>query len=219
VTLARFRLRPVPWAWLGLLAAGWVPFARLVATAPADPEIGVDAFLLAGLLLGLGAGVLAAPETDPPRDLLRAAPLARWAGLALRLAGWLALGTAAVAAASAWVGPTGGWTANQLARAAAVNFLLTTAVSFLAAGPTSAFGGGLAGLAAALAVEAAGRAWPEGFPVHLAPGPADPGRPWTLAASAALVAAALALEHRTGLGTGPRPDAERRPRAPVEPVP
>jgi hypothetical protein len=219
MSLARFRLRPVPWAWLALLAAGWVPFARLVAAAPTHPQIGVDAFLLAGLLLGLGAGLLAAPETDPPRDLLRAAPVARWAGLALRLAGWLALGTAAVAAASAWVEGTGGWTANQLARAAAANFLLTSGVSFLAAGWTSAFAGGLTALAAALAVEAAGRTWPEGFPVRLAPGPTDPGRPWTLAASAVLMAAALALEHRAGLGAGPRPVAERRPRVPVGPLP
>jgi hypothetical protein len=203
VTLARFRLRPVPWARLVLLAAGWVPFARLVATAPTDPQIGVDAFLLGGLTLGLGAGVLAAPETDPPRDLLRSVPVARWAGLALRLAGWLVLGAAAVAAASAWADGTAGWTAAQLARAAGANFLLATAVSFLAAGPTSAFAGGAAALAAALAVEAAGRAWPEGFPLRLAAGPGHPGRAWTVAASAALVAAALALERRAGLRAGP----------------
>ena len=76
--LARYRLRPVPWGWLAVLAAGWLLFTRLLAGLPGDPGVGVALFRWAALLLGLGGAVLAAPETDPPRDLLRAAPVPRW---------------------------------------------------------------------------------------------------------------------------------------------
>lgn len=202
MTLARFRLRPVPWTWLVLLAAGWVPLARLLAAAPADAGTGVAAFRLAALLLGLGAAVLAAPETDPPRDLLRSTAVSRWPGLALRLAGWLALGTTAVAATAAWLDGTAGWAAADLGRAAMANFLLMTAVCFLVASLTSVLGGGAAGLAAVLALHGATLAWPERFPVKLGSVPGDPAWPasqaWTTAGAAALVTAALALEHRAG---------------------
>jgi hypothetical protein len=207
VPLARLWLRPVPWAWLALLVAGWVPLARLAAAAPADPELGVTAFRLAAVGLGLGAAVLAAPETDPPRDLLRAVPVPRWVGLAVRLAGWLVLGVPAVVVAAAWVDGTGGWPAADLVRAALPGFLLMTAVCFLAAGPTSVLGGGGAGLAAVLASSTAARTWPERFPIQLLAVPGDPGwpasQPWTVATAATLVAAALALEHRAGTRLAP----------------
>jgi hypothetical protein len=207
VTLAGGWLRPVPWARLGLLVAGWVPLARLAAAAPADPEVGVTAFRLAAVGLGLGAAVLAAPETDPPRDLLRAAPVPRWVGLAVRLAGWLVLGVPAVVVAAAWVDGTGGWAAADLVRVALPGFLLLTAVCFLAAGPTSVLGGGGAGLAAVLASHTAARTWPERFPIQLLAVPGDPAWPasrtWTVAAAATLVAAALLLEHRAGARLAP----------------
>ena len=90
--LARYRLRPVPWGWLAVLAAGWLLLTRLLVELPNDPGMGVTVFRWAALLLGLGGAVLAAPETDPPQDLLRAGPVPHWRTLALRLAGWLALG-------------------------------------------------------------------------------------------------------------------------------
>ena len=92
LTLVRGRLRPVPWAWLAVLAAGWGLLTQLMASAVGDPNTRVVAFRWAALLLGLGGAVLAAPETDPPRDVLRAAPVPLWGTLVLRLAGWLVLG-------------------------------------------------------------------------------------------------------------------------------
>jgi hypothetical protein len=202
MTLARFRLRPVPWAGLTLLAGAWMLLARLVATAPAKPEIGVTAFRMAALLLGLAGALLAAPETDPPRDLLRSAPRARWRALALRLAGWLALGAPAVLGAAAWLAGTAGWSGADLARAALPDFLLMTAACFLGAGPTSALGGGVAGLAAVAALAAAGRAWPARFPVQLGSLPGEPAwatsRAWMVGFAVAMAATALLLEARAG---------------------
>jgi hypothetical protein len=71
---------------------------------------------LAAFLLGVSGAVLAAPETDLPRDVLRTTPTARWRTLALRLAGWLALGTAPIVALAVLLDGTGGWTAADLAR-------------------------------------------------------------------------------------------------------
>jgi hypothetical protein len=216
MTLARYRLRPLPWAGLALLAGAWVPLARLAAAAPPDPDDGVAAFRMAALALGLGAAVLAAPETDPPRELLRAAPLARWKALALRLAAWLALGTAAVLAAARLAG-TDGWTGADLALAAWPNLLLMNAACFLGAAPTSTLGGGAAGLAAVVALERAGRAWPAWFPVRPTDVPGGPGwaasQVWTLALGLALAAAALLLEARAGTRPGGRPQPTRPRRA------
>ena len=127
LALARFRLRPVPWGWLAVLAAGWFLLTGCWPPFLGDPELGVMVFRWAALLLGLGGAVLAAPETDPPRDLLRAAPVPRWRTLALRLAGWLALGAAPVLALAVLLDGTAGWTAADLARGTLPNFLLATA--------------------------------------------------------------------------------------------
>ena len=114
--LARYRLRPVPWGWLAVLAAGWLPLIWLLVGLPSNQAIGVTVFRWAALLLGLGGVVLAAPETDPPRDLLRVGPVPRWRTLALRLAGWLALGAASVLALAALLDGLAGWVAADLAR-------------------------------------------------------------------------------------------------------
>jgi hypothetical protein len=218
VTLARFRLCPVPWAGLVVLAVVWVPLARLAVTGPAEPEDGVTAFRMAALALGLGAAVLAAPETDPPRDLLRATPLAHWRALAPRLAGWLALATAALLAAARLAG-TGGWTGAELALAAWPNLLLMSAACLLGAGPTSTLGGGAAGLAVVVALERAGRAWPE-LPLRPVDVPGGPGwaasQAWTVALGLALAAAALLLEARAGTRPGARRPSPSRSRRATE---
>jgi hypothetical protein len=215
VTLARFRLRPVPWAGLVVLAAVWVPLARLAASGPAEPEDGVTAFRMAALGLGLGAAVLVAPETDPPRDLLRATPLAHWPALGPRLAGWLVLATAALLAAARLAG-TAAWTGAELALAGWPNLLLMSAACLLGAGPTSTLGGGAAGLAVVVALERAGRAWPE-LPLRPVDVPGGPGwaasQAWTLALGLALVAAALLLEARAGTRSGGRRPRDRPRRA------
>jgi hypothetical protein len=167
LALARFRLRPVPWGWLAVLAAGWCLLTELLVAVPRDPQVGVVVVRWAALLLGLGGVVLAAPETDPPRDLLRAVPVPRWRTLALRLAGWLALGAVAVQVLAVRLDGTAGWTAADLIRGGWPNFLLATAAGFLAANLTSVLGGGTAAMAAMVGLDTAGRAWPAGFPVQL----------------------------------------------------
>jgi hypothetical protein len=214
-TLARGRLRPIPWGRLAVLAAGWCLVAALLATVPRDPGRGVVVVRWAAFVLGLGGGVLAAPETDPARDVLRAAPTPWWRTLALRLAGWLLLGTVPVLALAVWLDGTAGWTAANLVRGALPNFLLVTAAGFLAASRTSVLGGGAAAMAAVVGLDTAGRAWPAEFPVQLRGVPGGPhwqaSRVWMVAGSLALVVVALLAERRTGLGlarprrAGPRP--------------
>ena len=208
-TLIRHRLRPVPWRWLALVAAGWFLLAGLLATGATDPGDGVIRFRLAVFLLGLGAAVLTAPETDPARDVLRAAPVPLWRTLALRLAGWLALGTPPILALAVLLDGTGGWTAADLARAALPSFLLVTAASFLAARAMSALVGGAFATAAVAALGLAGRMWPQ-LPLQLGSVPAAPhwqtSRALTVAVSVLLVVMTLYLEHRTGR----RPSTPRR---------
>ena len=206
LALARFRLRPVRWGWLAVLAAGWFLLTELLAAVPRDPQLGVMVVRWAALLLGLGGVVLAAPETDPPRDLLRAAPVPRWRTLALRLAGWLALGALAVLTLAVRLAGTAGWTAADLVRGMLPNFLLATAAGFLAANLTSVLGGGAAAMAAIVGLDTAGRAWPAGFPVQLRSVPGAPhwqaSRVWMVGLSLALVAVALLLEARAGTRVG-----------------
>jgi hypothetical protein len=201
-TLARGRLRPIPWGWLAVLAAAWCLVAALLATVPRDPGLRVVVFRWAAFVLGLGGGVLAAPETDPARDVLRAAPTPWWRTLALRLAGWLLLGTASVLVLAVWLAGTAGWTAANLVRGALPNFLLVTAAGFLAASRTSVLGGGAAAMAVVAGLDVAGRAWPAWFPVQLRSVPGGPhwqaSRVWMVASSLALIAAALLAERRAG---------------------
>jgi hypothetical protein len=216
LALARGRLRPVPWGWLAVLAAGWLLLTDLLAAAPRDPQLGVMVFRWAGFLLGLGGVVLAAPETDPPRDVLRAAPVPLWETLALRLAGWLALGSVAVLTLAVRLGGTAGWTAADLASGALPNFLLATAAGFLAANLTSALGGGAAAMAAMIGLDTAARVWLAGFPIQLRSVPGAPhwqaSRAWMVAASLALIAVALLLEARVGARFGlPRRRRSARP--------
>ena len=206
LALARFRLRPVRWGWLAVLAAGWFLLTELLAAVPRDPQLGVMVVRWAALLLGLGGVVLAASETDPPRDLLRAAPVPRWRTLALRLAGWLALGALAVLTLAVRLDGTAGWTAADLVLGGLPNFLLATAAGFLAANLTSVLGGGAAAMAAIVGLDTAGRAWPAGFPVQLRSVPGAPhwqaSRVWMVGLSLALVAVALLLEARAGTRVG-----------------
>jgi hypothetical protein len=219
LALAHGRLRPVPWEWLAVLAAGWLLLTDLLAAAPRDPATGVVVFRWAAVLLGLGGAVLAAPETDPPRDLLRAAPVPRWRTLALRLAGWLLLGTIPILTLAVRLGGTAGWTTADLSRAALPNFLLATAAGFLAANLTSVLGGGAAAMAAIVGLDTAGRVWPAGFPIQLRGVPGSPHWPaspaWMVAGSLALVAVALLLEARAGARVGlprrRRPSVRRSP--------
>jgi hypothetical protein len=215
--LARYRLRPVPWGWLAVLAAGWLLFIRLLVDLVGDPSIGVMIFRWSSLLLGVAGAVMSAPETDPPHDVLPAAPVPRWRTLALRLAGWLALGAAAILALAVLMDGTAGWAAADLARATLPGFGLATAAAFLAAARTSILGGGAAAMAAVLSLSTAGRAWPAWFPIPLDSVPGGPrwqsSRAWMVGLGLALVAAALVIERRTGTGLG----VSRRRRGPARP--
>ena len=211
--LTGYRLRPVPWAWLAGLAVVWLLLTRALAAAAPDPGARFGVLRWAAALLGLGATLLAAPEADPPRDLLRAAPVPSWRAQVLRLGGWLALGAAPILALAALLGPVTGWSAPDLARSALPGFLLATAAAFMAAGRTSILGGGAVAMAVLVALDTAARSWPAWFPVRLAGVPGDPRWPsslaWTVGLSLALVVAALALEARTGTGVAGLPDRRR----------
>jgi hypothetical protein len=204
--LARGRLRPVPWCWLTVLAAGWSLATRALAGIPGDPATGVVVLRWAAFLLGLGGAILTAPETDPPRDVLRTTPVPLWRTLALRLTGWLLLGVAPVVALAPEFGGTGGWTTTQLGWGALPNLLLVTAAGFLAARVTSTMGGGAAALTAVIALDLVARAWPTGFPIQLLSVPGDPSwqasRAWMVVGSLGLVAVALVLERSTGTRLG-----------------
>jgi hypothetical protein len=217
--LAGYRLRPVPWAWLAGLAVGWLLLTRAVAAAAPDPGVRVGVLRWAAATLGLGASLLAAPETDPPRDMLRAAPVPSWRALALRLGGWLALAAAPVLALAVLLGPATGWSAPDLARGALPGFLLATAAGFAAAGRTSILAGGAVAMTVLVALDTAARAWPAWFPVQLASVPGDPRWPsshaWLVGLSLVLVAAALVLEARAGARHGP---FRRRPSARPDPA-
>jgi hypothetical protein len=206
LALPRFRLRPVRWGWLAVLATGWFLLTELLAAVPHDPQVSVVVVRCAALLLGLGGVVLAAPETDPPREVLRAAPVPRWRTLALRLAGWLALGALAVLTLAVRLDGTAGWTAADLVLGGLPNFLLATAAGFLAANLTSVLGGGAAAMAAIVGLDTAGRAWPAGFPVQLRSVPGAPhwqaSRVWMVGLSLALMTVALLLEARAGTRVG-----------------
>ena len=214
VDLARYRLRPLAWGWLAVLAGGWLLLARLLADLPADPGMGVTLVRWAALLLGLGGAILTAPETDPPRDLLRAGPVPRWRALAVRLAAWLALGAAPILALAALLDGLVGWAAADLVRATLPGFWLATSVGFLVGAWASVLGGGAAAIAVAVGLSAAGRAWPAWFPIQLGSVPSDPrwqsSRAWLVGLGLVLVVATLALEARAGARHGlPR----RRPAA------
>jgi hypothetical protein len=206
VALVRGRLRPVPWGWLATLVVGWSVLIQLLAIAVGDAQAGVVVYRWAAFLLGLGGGVLTAPETDPPRDILRATPLPLWRTLALRLAGWLALGAAPVGALAVGLGDTAGWTTTHLGWGALPNFLLVSAAGFLAARVTSTLGGGAAALTTVIALDLAARARPAGFPIQLLSVPGDPSwqasRAWMVVGSLGLVAVALVLERSTGTRLG-----------------
>ena len=200
-TLASYRLRPVPWGRLAGLATGWLLATWALVDLPGDPTIGVKVFQWAALLLGLGGTVLAAPETDPPRTILRAEPVPLWRTLALRLAGWLALGAAPILALALLLDGLGGWTAVDLTTGTLPGYLLVTASGFLAAVRTSVLGGGATAMAVFVGLVSAGRAWPAWFPVQLDSGPSDPrwhsSRAWMVGLSLTLVGAALVAERRT----------------------
>jgi hypothetical protein len=203
--LARHRLRPVPWAWLAVFAAGWSLLAHVLATGATDPGEGVTRFRLLVFLLGLGAAVLTAPETDPARGALMAAPVPLWRAMALRLAVWLALGTVPVLVLAVLLDGSGGWTAADLARATLPGFLLVSAAGFLAARATSALAGGAVAGAAVAALGLAGRVWPE-LPLQLGSVPGAPhwrtSRALMVAVGLLLVVLTLFLEHRAGRRPG-----------------
>jgi hypothetical protein len=225
-TLARYRLRPVLWGRLAGLAAGWFLATWALVDLLGDPMIGVKVFQWAAFLVGLGGTVLAAPETDPPRAVLRAEPVPLWRTLALRLAGWLALGAAPILALAVLLDGLGGWTAADLTTGTLAGYLLVTASGFLAGARASVLGGGATAMAVLVGMLSAGRTWPAWFPVQLDSGPGDPrwlsSHAWMVGLSLTLVAAALVAERRTDAPLGlpdrrattqpnPRSEAQVRP--------
>ena len=163
------------------------------------------------LLLGLGGAVLAAPETDPPQDLLRAGPVPHWRTLALRLAGWLALGRRRPGPGGA-AGRHRRLDRRRPGRRNAAGLRPGDRVGRPGRRQDLGPDGGAAAMATTVGLTTAGRAWPAWFPIQLTSVPGDPrwhsSRVWMVGLSLALAASALLAERRTGLALRRR---RRRP--------
>jgi hypothetical protein len=225
--LARYRLRPVPWAGLAaglvVLAALALPFTAGPGPGTADRAIGV-----VGCLLGVGAALLTAPETDPDRGVLDAVPVPAWRTVALRLAAWAVMGggvLTALAFALTWEYGR----LHDLLASGLPAFLFASALAAAAAARTSGLAGGGATTAAAVVLAVVGAFRPR-FPVRLLALPQEPGaatsRALLLAMAAVLVTVLLVERARRGVpppgrgpGTrGPRHgDQERVPPQPQDP--
>ena len=116
----------------------------------------------------------------------------RWRTLALRLAGWLALGAVPILALALLLDGLAGWTAADLSTGTLPGYLLVTASGLLAAARASVLGGGATAMAVMVGLYGAGRTWPAwsrssstAAPATHTCNPARPGwsgsasRPWS----------------------------------------
>jgi hypothetical protein len=207
VTLARYRLRPLPWGRLVLAALAVGALAHRLYQGMGDP---LSAFLVLPVLACLWAApaaLLTAPETDPDADAQEAAPVGAWRLVSVRLAAWTCLGVALFGGLSLLLDGSWGWSRGELLLGALPVFWLVSAVNAAVAACSSTLAGAAGGLGAVVLLWQLPMQFPN-FPVQLFVPPTDPavaaGRWWAFAAGALLLALVVVERARRGL-RGPLP--------------
>lgn len=222
VTLARYRLRPLPCLRLAVVVClGALSAAALYADAR-DAASAYGRLATFAAVLGLGGALLTAPETDPDSDALEPVPRAAWRTTAARLTAWAVLGGTAQVGLAVVLSGSRGWSAPQLLLGAGPAFGLLTAVSAAVAARSSALMGGAAGLAILLVLEVLPTWYPR-VPLQLGLVPGHPlaaaASGWTLGVTVALFAVVVGERRRRGLGPpGIRRGRARRLRAVAPPA-
>ncbi len=141
VTVARYRLRPVPWLLIVTLSACWAGVTAWAAPrlGPAPASIAVQ---VSGLVLGLAGSFLVSADTDPPAPVLRVAPVGYWRAYAVRLLVWMPAAVIAVGLVGAHVAAREHVPAVPVVAAATASYLLAAGISGLLAMLAGSYLGG-----------------------------------------------------------------------------
>lgn len=207
MTLARYRLRPVPWLPVAVAAVFGALTAALGFGAAADPVAAYGRLVLFAELLGLGGALLTAPETDPHSEVLEPLPRAPWRTTIVRLAAWALLGGVLLGGLALVLSGSRGWSGSQLLGVLPA-FALLTGLTAAVAARSSALLGAATGLAALFLLRML-PLWQPRLPLQLALAPADPlaptARTWVLALAATLLVVVVGERYRRGLSLRSRP--------------
>lgn len=211
MTLARYRLCPLPWGRLVLAALAAGVLAHRLYQGMDEPVAAFRVLPVLACLWAVPAALLTAPETDPDVDAQEAAPVGAWRVVLVRLAAWASLGLALFGGLALVLDGSWGWSGGELLLGTLPAFWLVSGVSATAAVRGSALTGAAGGMAAVVLLWRVAAQYPR-FPVQLFVPPVDPaapaGRWWACGIGAVLLALVVLERGRRGLG-GPLRRRER----------